>query len=195
MVIARKSMAVLKTVTPTPGTPTAQCRGKRGKIDGIPVWLKGESPAGGDDSQSPYHERAAFIVNEILDFKLVPPTILHLEKGEVVSAMKWVRGKYPHITIPPLLMVFDYIISNSDRHNGNWLVKPSGRVWAIDNALTFHTGVGDYCDGELPDKIRTNIKRALKDTRTLRRRLSPLLEKDRIDALIKRMRTLVRNGK
>ena len=196
--IGRKSTAMLKTVTPTPGTPTASFRGKRGKVNGVSVWLKGESPSGGDSySRSPYQERAAYIVNEMLDLKLVPSTILHLVDGEVVSAMRWVRGTCPFgIVKPPLLNMFDYLIRNSDRHSGNWLVKPSGRVWAIDNALSFHMYADDfYGDDELPNKVRVKLKKVVRDTRTLRRRLEPLLENEQINALIERMRNVLKNGK
>lgn len=195
--IRRKSTAMLKTVTPIPGTPTASIytyngkRGKEGKIDGIPVWMKGESPTPGDYDRSPYCERAAYVVDEALGFRLVPPTILHLHDGKVVSAMKWVRGSYPTISRPPLLYIFDYIINNDDRHSGNWLIKPSGRVWAIDNALSFSPYVGDIVGYELPDKIRVKIVEVLKDTRKFRRRLKALLNKEQIDAVIKRMRKVL----
>src|SRR3972149_4554351 len=104
----------LTTVTPRPGTPTAKFRGKRGKIDGITVWLKGESPCD-TNGRSPYYERAAYVVDETLGLGLVPPTILYLCGGEVVSAMKWVRGKRPCISRPPILDMFDYLIANIDR--------------------------------------------------------------------------------
>uniref|UniRef100_A0A6M3JQK2 PI3K/PI4K catalytic domain-containing protein n=1 Tax=viral metagenome TaxID=1070528 RepID=A0A6M3JQK2_9ZZZZ len=127
----------LKTITPRPGTPTADVRrpdgwrGKEGMIDGVKVWLKGKSPTGGNDSQSPYHERAAYLLDRMLHFNIVPPTVLQLLEGEVISAQKFVKGKRPRISIPPILALWDYIIDNSDRHDGNWYLahRPEPSMW------------------------------------------------------------------
>jgi len=192
------AQTVLQTVKPTPGTPTALFRGRKGKIDGIPVWLKGVSPTGdNDESHSPYHERAAYIINEMLGLGLVPSTILHLVDGEVVSAMKWVRGKRPCQPQPPLLEMFDYLICNTDRHGGNWLVKPSGRVWAIDNAYSFrdYRYADDFDYVELPTKIKQKMQDVAKDPRKFYRQLGGLLDRKQITAVIKRIKVVLKENK
>lgn len=40
------------------------------------------------------------------------------------------------------LQVFDYVIGNGDRHNGNWMVGPKGEVMAIDHSLAFYEQPG-----------------------------------------------------
>ncbi len=196
-------MVMLKTVSPKPGTPTASVRddkdgwkrGKSGVIDGIKVWIKGDSPCGSNESRSPYHERAAYLLDRMLRFKIVPPTVIRLMSGEVVSAQKYVRGSRPHINRPPILAIFDYIINNTDRHDGNWFVKPSGRIWAIDNALTFHEYVGKFDDGgrvdELPYRVKYQLRLIANNPQRLHRRLDSLVGKKAVNALIERINNVV----
>lgn len=198
-----KSTIVSKTITPARGTPTASFRGgitgrgKKSKIDGISVWLKGDSPCQSLDSQSPYNERAAYIVNEVLGLRLVPPTILYIYKGEVVSAMTWVCGKHPRCERPPLLVMFDYLIDNPDRHYGNWIIKRSGGVWAIDNALSFDSDVRDYYHGsvKLPRKIKKNMLAITKNSKDFRKQLKNLLDRKQITAVIERMKIVLNKNK
>lgn len=190
----------LTTITPRPGTPTyargfASSHGRKGKIKGIDVWLKGESPSDGKWNQSPYNERAAYIVDRLLDLNIVPTTVLYLIKGEVVSTQRWVNGQYPPSRKPPILEMFDYIIGNTDRHGGNWFVKPSGKVWAIDNALSFTTYVGVFYCNDLPDeasKIKQKLLELLDNKEKSYKRLSCVLSKEKIDALLLRMKIVLR---
>ena len=191
-------MVELKTVTPHPDTPTASITGKKGKIDGVSVWLKGASPTGTNSTRSPYNERAAYLVNLVLGLKLVPPTVLCLVEGEVASAMKWVRGGLPHISRPPLLDLFDYLIDNNDRHYGNWLVNGCGKVWAIDNAFAFHsTNTGTfYADSKVPNKVPNKVKQKLREVlanpKEFHRQLDWLVGKSSVVALINRMKEVLR---
>lgn len=188
-------MDKLTTITPRSGTPTHEGwnRGKKDEIDGIKVWLKGNSPTIGDGSISPYNERAAYIINIMLNLKIVPLTVLHLIDGKVVSAQKWVYGVRPTISRPPLLIMFDYIICNSDRHGGNWLIKARGGFWAIDNAFTFSSlEVADFwCDGELPDGTKQKIREALKNTREFRKQLDNLIDRKQVTAVLERMKKVL----
>lgn len=185
--------AKLKTISPSPGTPTAVMdnRGKRCKIDGIDVWLKGESPSSMNCTRSPYHERAAYIVDTMLNLKLVPATVIRVVDGKVVSAQKWVYGERPSNNTPPLLAMFDYIIGNTDRHYGNWLIKKSGRVWAIDNALSFGIYVSSFfLNIALPYRIRYRMLALLKNTQRLHKRLDYLVGEEGVNALIERLRNV-----
>jgi uncharacterized protein YlzI (FlbEa/FlbD family) len=197
-------MVTLKTITPKPGTPTATVRddkdkwkrGKSGVIDGVKVWIKGDSPTGGsgDYNRSPYHERAAYLINQMLCLKIVPPTAIRLIDGKVVSAQKFVRGRRPDIARPPLLELFDYIINNTDRHDGNWFVKPSGRVWAIDNALTFGTYIEnfDVRGLKLPYRIRYHLMQAVDNPQRFHRRLDSLIGEEAVNAVMERIQKVVK---
>ncbi len=191
-------MLEIKAESPKHGTPTHQgwgVRGKKGKIDGVTMWLKGISPTGGyaTDYRSPHHERAAYIVNNMLNLKLVPPTVLSLVDGKVVSAMKWVRGSRPHGEKPVKLAVFDYIIANGDRHYGNWLITPSGRVWAIDNAYTFGNLYVDafYYREALPPTVKRKLREALKNKEEFHRQLDSLVGRRQVTAIVKRIKKVL----
>jgi len=189
----------MRSITPKKGTPTAQLYNKKGsgqksKIDGVTVWLKGESPTWADDRQSPCNERAAYLVNRMLRLNMVPTTVLRLHEGKLVSAQKWVTGKVPTNTCPAMLRVFDYIIANCDRHEGNWRVDGK-KVWAIDNAYTFtERENGTYELSHLQDlsnariaRLKKWLERALADKETLHKKFDSLLGESKTDALIKRM--------
>lgn len=195
----------MKSIIPKKGTPTAKVkgiyfRGKRKRIDGVTFWLKGESPVGykDKDANSPYYERAAYLVSRMLRLRLVPYTAITLENGKVASAQRWVKGKRPTMRVTALLEVFDYIIANTDRHHGNWLIS-RGRVRAIDNALSF--GCGDLIHNDLRryiDELSTTeraelmerLELVLADQEKLHKRFDCLIGKRKTDALIDRMRTV-----
>jgi hypothetical protein len=95
-------------------------------------------------------ERAAYLVDYYLGFDLVPPTVIRTENGAYGSFQEFVpdskTGKQSGFTssqYPPSsrdefyrMWVFDYLIHNTDRHSGNFLLQ-GDRVVAIDNGLSF----------------------------------------------------------
>lgn len=110
--------------------------------------------------------------------------------------MKWVDGKSPVRELtPPLLVMFDYLINNTDRHSGNWLIKENGEVWAIDNAMSFNTKTYrsfDYDDTKLPNKVKRNMRTIIKDSKEFSKQLNCLLDEDQIIALIERMKEILK---
>jgi len=198
-------MAVeLETIKPRKGTPTAEIqtedgcgysRGRKDEIDGITVWLKGQSPTGSSNySVSPYNERAAYIISEILDLHIVPPTVLRLIDGMVASAQVWVDGECPRIPIPALLKAFDYIIQQGDRHTGNWLVRPDGGFWAIDNAFAFDYVVEKFSGNskDLPDSFKLGIRKALENKTEFHRQLDNLIGRKTVTAVLKRIKIVLK---
>jgi len=208
-----------KSISPPPGTPVASSLdsryggGRKGKILGVPVWLKGISPTCEklNYDRSPYYERAAYIISEMLGLNLVPPTILYLLEGEVVSAMKWMtraeaawdRAEETDPQWKLRLDVFDYLIGNTDRHCGNWLITKTGRVWAIDNAYAFNfasydngRGYGDEFDlrkgSKLPTKIVLKMRQTVENPDYFRSQLNGLIDKEIIEAILKRMEKIVK---
>lgn len=191
----------MRSIIPKEGTPTAMFRGKRAEIDGTTFWLKGASPARHNDNRSPYNERAAYVLDRMLNLKMVPTTMLILVEGKVVSAQKWIEADRPRKNPSALLRVFDYIIENTDRHEGNWLVKDK-KVWAIDNAYGFGTYVDDgrsvrnyYAVGITKReraKLITRLEIVLADEQKIHEKLNCLIGKEDTDAVIKRMKQVLR---
>ncbi len=109
-------------------------------------------------------ERAAYIVDKFLGFGLVPPTVIREFIGDVGSLQEFIvdtlelhslmlfkygdcdtieqsrnqKLKVFHDYLNDFLklLIFDYLIHNSDRHDFNFLFK-EGRIYAIDNGFTF----------------------------------------------------------
>ena len=200
-------MARLRGIILKAGTPTAYLRngdgtGKKTKINGVPVWIKGSSPARQSDNNSPLCERAAYLVDKMLRFRFVPTTVLRLKEGRLVSAQRWVKGSFPECSRnPAMLRLFDYIIANGDRHGSNWLIGKYGKIWAIDNAMTFDTNDWNYSYGaeleackDLSKAERTKVKKSIKlvlaNKKELHNKLDCLIGKDKTDALIKRMKNV-----
>ncbi len=91
-------------------------------------------------------EVAAYRLNNLLGFDIVPPTVYAEAEGKIGSSQKFIDGlktgyelepgnlKLDSVTpeIKEQVLALDYIMGNTDRHSGNWGVDPSGKVWAID---------------------------------------------------------------
>ncbi len=85
---------------------------------------------------------------------LVPVTVVRTVDGEVGSIQAFVegakaasklRGRLGREEDRARIAVFDFIIGNSDRHEGNWMVHTkTNRVTLIDHGLAFQTDVQQY---------------------------------------------------
>jgi len=114
----------------------------------------------------PKREVAMFVLDQhVLDFGVVPETVLIKWHGREASIQKWVvQGLQPRDVVPGLfdkkspewktriaklftktnlddflkVVLLDLITNNVDRHGRNILVDPvTHKVWAIDNGLSF----------------------------------------------------------
>lgn len=169
--------------------------------DGEQRYLRDEIPHG-----SYYlRERAAYLINRFLNFDLVPPTIIREIEGRVGSLQQFVTDAKEGYELPEIwredkyrndlikMLIFDYIIWNTDRHSGNFLVK-DGKILAIDNGLSF--GRDDFvsvkqCAGyEIPSAILENLKNFLgwgEGKAILKDLLLELLESEEVEACFRRL--------
>ncbi len=111
-------------------------------------WLRNGVPAG------TYWRRevAASDVADILGFSdLVPPTSFRTHGPQHGSAQQFVPGAQEAQNVMSFEMfdgeqdaaraaVFDYLVANTDRHDGNWMLK-NGKLVLIDNGLSFPDGI------------------------------------------------------
>ena len=76
------------------------------------------------------------------------------------------------------IALFDWLTNNADRKGGHCLLAADGRIWCIDQGLTFHiddklrTVIWDYQGEPVPEDL-------LEDIRDFGRRLSPILSLER----------------
>ena len=117
-------------------------------------------------------EPAAYDVAQALGLDFVPPAIARRIRGEEGSLQLWVERT---ITVgemidaearPPdgrvwnaqmaLMHVFDFLVANDDRNNGNILVDDSWSLWWVDHTRAFQR----YPDVDTPEHI-THCDRAV----------------------------------
>lgn len=159
-------------------------------------------------------EVAAYLVCEALGWGLVPPTVLRrgpYGPGSVQLFIPAVEGRH-FFTIQgdpayaeslKRLAVFDIIANNADRKSGHCLVDQSGRLWAIDNALTFHaepklrTVIWDYQGQPLPAEVMSDLRTLVLQAQPggpLSQALAQLLSPAEVAAFRRRLQRLIEAG-
>lgn len=92
------------------------------------------------------------------------------------------------------IAAFDLLANNADRKGGHLLVDQNDKVWAIDNALTFHadrklrTVMWDFIGDDIPDAV---VRGAGALAAGLPESLRLLLSEDEQEALVARAQLLV----
>jgi len=113
------------------------------------------SPRGYVDSW--LYEIAAYNLDKLLGLDMVPPTVQKRFRGMLGSCQLWIEdtavlkkrlqeGLSPKIMEKPkwlrqayIQQLFDNLIGNEDRHQGNVLITPDERSFLIDHSRTFRT--------------------------------------------------------
>jgi uncharacterized repeat protein (TIGR03843 family) len=175
-------------------------------IQGVYKPVKGERPLW--DFPAGLHKReiAAFELAQALGWNLVPPTVLRDGPLGEGSVQLYVPTDYDehYFTLreePALhrwfqrLCAFDFIINSTDRKGGHILLGDDGRLYAIDNGLSFHcefklrTVIWEWAGEPLPVDIAGDIGRLLADG--LPPQVADLLTVLERDALLTRAKALV----
>jgi hypothetical protein len=149
-------------------------------------------------------ERASYLVSRFLDWPLIPPTVLRDGPLGLGMVQQFIEAD-PEVTyfqlreerIDALLPValFDLLVNNADRKGGHLLLEKDGRIWAIDQALTFHTEyklrtvIWDFVNRPIPPVLLKDVarlRRALEPGGGLEAPLAALLSEMEIDALRER---------
>jgi len=166
-------------------------------------------------------EVAAYVVSQALDWPLIPPTVLRDGPYGPGALQLYIdadpqanyftlrdnvdeAGEYTRRSrrLPDLLPValFDVLANNADRKGGHLLLDRQGRVWAIDNALTFNaesklrTVIWDFAGEPIPEEYLANLRqfhKRLARRSTLRQALARLLDEGEIGALQARLEELL----
>ncbi len=157
-------------------------------------------------------ETAAYVVSRALGWPLIPPTVLR-DGPYGVGALQLYVDADPEATyfslrterLADLLPValFDLLANNADRKGGHLLLDAAGRIWAIDNALTFHaepklrTVIWDFAGEAISQEYLEDLRRLrdhLARRSHLRRVLERLLAEEEIAALRKRLTAMLRDA-
>jgi uncharacterized repeat protein (TIGR03843 family) len=151
--------------------------------EAIPVIYKpiaGERPLWDfPDGNLAQREYAAFIISELAQFHLVPPTLLRdgpfgpgmvqqwIDIDESIDLAQFYRTDDSRLRA---MALFDAIINNTDRKIGHLLPHPDGRLLGCDHGVTFHeedklrTVLWQWADSPLSDdekSLLSNLKEKL----------------------------------
>lgn len=154
-------------------------------------------------------EAATYMLSEALGWSLIPPTIIREGPLGTGSVQLFIpcdfEVHYFHLLEEPAhhhtlqqFCAFDIAANSTDRKGGHVLIDDAGSIWGIDNGLTFHqefklrTVIWDWAGEELPADIQSDLQNLL--DAGVPEPLAALLDPFENDALITRIRALVRNG-
>ncbi len=157
-------------------------------------------------------EYAAFVVNEMLGWRLVPPTVLRDGEHGFGSVQLFIdndpnqhfftfREEPGACEQLQRMALFDLVTNNADRKSGHCLRDHDGHVWAIDHGICFNadyklrTVIWDFAN----QPIRADM---MADLRALREQMEPgkpmgkvlrnLLDHEEIRAFEKRVDGLLK---
>lgn len=155
-------------------------------------------------------EVAAYELSEQLGFALVPTTVArHAAPMGPGSVQAFVPAQFAehYFTIRDRdeladalrrLCAFDLVANSADRKGGHCLIDPAGRIWAIDNGLTFHdefkvrTVLWDFAGEPIPTEVAEAVA-ALIDSGP-RTSLVELLSPAEVEAMLDRARAVLAGG-
>jgi uncharacterized repeat protein (TIGR03843 family) len=163
----------------------------------------------------PLREVAAYLVCETLGWGFIPPTVLRSGPYGLGSVQFFIHARedthFFTIQDDPAytkalkrLAAFDVIANNADRKSGHCLVDFEGRLWAIDNALTFHeeyklrTVIWDFAGQPLSEQVAADLQdlsHTLARDSQLNQALGHLLSAGELAALGRRLHQLIQAGR
>jgi len=156
-------------------------------------------------------EAAAYELSELLGIGRVPPAVARSIGEQAGTAQIWMEATSPEVELverrelqPPdqerwreqkqIMYVFDTLIANTDRNQGNLLIDDRWNIWLIDHTRAFrrtekllYINRLTTCERELWNALRAV------DEDTLSERLEPYLERAEIVSLLRRRANLIRH--
>jgi uncharacterized repeat protein (TIGR03843 family) len=157
-------------------------------------------------------EVAAYVLSQMLGWPLIPPTVLRdgpygpgalqlfIDADHEANYFTFREERWPDL-LPVVL--FDVLTNNADRKGGHLLLDHWDRIWAIDNALTFHaepklrTVIWDFGGEPIPGEYLADLRRLqerLAGKDALRQALADLLSEAEIAALRARLAKLLQDA-
>jgi hypothetical protein len=157
-------------------------------------------------------EMATYLVSEALGWMLVPPTVVRDGPYGIGSVQLFIEHDPEQCFISPAdrdreaaeqIALLDVLLNNADRKCEHCIQGLDGHLWAIDHGLTFHTDpklrtvIWDFAGAAIASDLLADLRRlvpALQAGSPLRRALAPLVSDSEVDAVLRRLRLLVRGG-
>ena len=182
----------------------------------VDITVRKTAPQGIDQPRKKYRdaaifESAAYELSELLGIGRVPPVVERSIDGQKGTVQIWMEAIRPEVVLiqsdqlqPPdvvrwrqqkqIMYVFDNLVANSDRNQGNLLIDRSWNIWFIDHTRAFKRSSTLIYRDKLT-RCERQLWKSLRDVDedTLRQRLDPYLERQEISKLLTRRRILIRH--
>ncbi len=188
---------------------------RQGDVVRVGLWKNPTGVRGGYLEGWKY-EIAAYLMDKLFDIRMVPPTVERIFNGQPGSCQLWIddtrlyrdmaREEWNLETFRTehwqnlgyISQLFDNLIGNEDRHQGNVLVTPDFRAILIDHSRTFRTRMGfmewlPYTENNVPpENLMRRLPRALVEKlstlteRSVRETVGDLLTDEEIRAVMSR---------
>ncbi len=152
------------------------CQANGRKWYGIYKPMSGEAPLRDFPYATLYkREHAAYLVSEAGGWKFVPPTIIRDGPHGIGSMQLYIehrpesnfftlRDKGSHEQVMKKIALYDAVTNNTDRKGGHILEDFKGRLWCIDQGLTFNeypklrTVIWDYAGSSISDSMLDMVR-------------------------------------
>ena len=182
----------------------------------VDVTVRKSAPQGIEQPRKKYRdaaifESAAYELSELLGIGRVPPVVERGIDGQNGTVQIWMEAIRPEVVLiqsdqlhPPdvvrwrqqkqIMYVFDNLIANSDRNQGNLLIDRSWNIWFIDHTRAFKRSSTLIYRDKLT-RCERQLWKSLRevDEETLRQGVEPYLESQEISKLLTRRRLLIRH--
>ena len=179
-------------------------------LQGIYKPTNGERPLWDFPSGLYRREIASFQVAQLIGWDIIPPTVETDGPFGIGSLQLFIPCDfdvhYFHMLEDPKyhkalqrICLFDFIANSTDRKGGHCLLGSSGRIWGIDNGLTFHidfklrTVIWDWAGEMIPDEFLKDIENFLNSQTG--NELLTFLSPQEVDAIFSRATVLLESGR
>ena len=157
-------------------------------------------------------EVAAYLVSQALGWSFIPPTVLRDGPHGLGSVQLFIDAepeahyftfRDEHVPELQRIALFDCLTNNADRKGGHCLRGKDGHIWAVDNALTFHTDyklrtvIWDFAGQPIPGDLLQDLRAfgdRLAQADPLVEALSQLLAAEEIKVLKRRLDALLKSS-
>jgi hypothetical protein len=158
-------------------------------------------------------EVAAYRLNRLLGWRLVPPTIVRTGPHGVGSLQLYIEPAREEVEWDAhrfwgrnaeeieRLVLFDHIANNADRKIGHCLRDGLGNIWGIDHGLTFNevpklrTVLWQFVGEPVSPRLLADLARVCDDEAGIERELAPWLSRSELLAFRHRLERIVGMGR
>ena len=188
----------------------ATCTFENETIPAIYKPVAGERPLWDfPDGNLAQREYAAFLISELGEFHVVPPTLLRdgpfgpgmvqqwIDIDEDIDLAEFYRTDDSRLRS---MALFDAVINNTDRKIGHLLPHPDGRLLGCDHGVTFHeedklrTVLWQWADSPLNEEEKTLLIRLKEDLISQPAPLLALITEIEFESLVYRIDRLIQES-